>query len=74
MTIIYRFTSPEWLSVLRRYIPMGEGQNNTDEVFRGILNLRVGEALLFAPSALLYRTDGRAPERLGSDFLAPKKP
>ena len=69
MTIIHRFTSPEWFSVLRRHISMTEDQKNSDALFRRILRLRVGEALLFAPSALLYRTDEGAPERLGSDPL-----
>ena len=69
MTIIHRFTSPEWFGVLRRHISMGEDQKNPEELFRRILHLRVGEALLFAPSALLYRTDEGAPERLGSDPL-----
>ncbi len=51
---------------------MEEGQNNADEVFRRILNLRVGEAFLFAPPALLCRKDRIAPERLGSDLLQMK--
>ncbi len=72
MTMVHRFTSPEWFGVLRRHISTGEEQKNPDELFRRILNLRVGEALLFAPSALLYCADGRTPERLGSDLLQMK--
>ena len=66
-TVIHRFTSPEWFSVLRRHISMEE--QNSPELFRRILNLRVGEALLFAPSTLLCRKHGRTPERLGTDLL-----
>lgn len=72
MTMVHRFTSPEWFGVLRRHISTGEEQKNPDELFRRILNLGVGEALLFAPSALLYRTDGITPETLGSDLLQVK--
>ena len=72
MTIIHRFTSPEWFGVLRRHISLGDEQKDSDELFRRILHLRVGEALLFAPSALLYRTDEGPPERLGSDPLQMK--
>ena len=69
MTMIHRFTSPEWFGVLRRHISTGEEQKDSDELFRRILKLRVGEALMFAPSALLYRSDESSPERLGSDLL-----
>lgn len=72
MTIVHRFTSPEWFEVLRRHISTGEGQKNPEKLFQRILNLRVGEALFFAPSALLYRMDERKPERLGSDILQMK--
>ena len=60
------------LGVLRRHISAGEEQKNPDELFRRILNLGVGEALLFAPSALLYRTDEITPETLGLDLLQVK--
>ena len=66
-TVIHRFTSPEWFGVLRRHISMEEEEN--PELFRRILNLRVGEAFLFAPSTLLCRSDARKLERLGPDLL-----
>ena len=69
MTVVHRFTSPEWFSVLRKHISMSEEKNRSEELFKRILNLRVGEALLFAPSALLRRADEGSPERLGSDLL-----
>lgn len=47
MTMVHRFTNPEWFGVLRRHISTGEEQKNPDELFRRILKLRVGEALLF---------------------------
>lgn len=72
MSMVHRFTSPEWFGVLRRHISAGEEQKNPDELVRRILNLGVGEALLFAPSAVLYRTDWIMPEMLGSDLLQAK--
>ena len=69
MTMVHRFTSPEWFSVLRRHIFTGEDQKDADGLLRRISNLGVGQALLFAPSTLLYREDGNTPETLGSDLL-----
>ena len=68
-TMVHRFTSPEWFGVLPRHISAGEEQKNPDELYRRILNLGVGEALLFAPSALLYRMNGIMLETLGLDLL-----
>ena len=42
---------------------MEERKNTTKKLFKRILNLRIGEALLFAPSALLGRADGELPEK-----------
>lgn len=69
MTMVHRFTSPEWFSVLRRHIFTGEEQKDADGLLRRISNLGVGQALLFAPSTLLYGADGTALETLGSDLL-----
>lgn len=69
MTMVHRFTSPEWFSVLRRHILTGEEQKDADGLLRRISNLGVGQALLFAPSTLLSRADGSTPETLGSDLL-----
>ena len=69
MTMVHRFTTPEWFGVLPRHISAGEEQKNPGELFRRILNLGVGEALLVGPSALLYRMDRIMLETLGLDFL-----
>ncbi|KAI1002558.1 hypothetical protein K3495_g5648 [Podosphaera aphanis] len=68
ITIVHRFTSPEWLRCLRQHIAAldsdksesGYGilelssQNySSREVFAEIVKLGVGEALLFAPSAVV---------------------
>ena len=69
VTVVHRFTSPEWFAVLRRHISVEGEKRNPDEIFRQILKLRVGEALIFAPSTILRRRYGGEPERLGSSLL-----
>ncbi len=58
MTIVHRFTSPEWLSTLKGHLAgasMAGGNNGADlhQLFKEIVNLNVGESLLFSPSAML---------------------
>ncbi|MCJ1353992.1 MAG: hypothetical protein MMC33_003979 [Icmadophila ericetorum] len=57
MVVIHRFTSPDWFHVLKRHIPILVNQetNNTEalELFRDILSLKTGQALCFAPSAVM---------------------
>jgi hypothetical protein len=60
ITVIYRFSSLEWLNVLRKHISIISEQgatNGLDELFEGILNLRTGEAMVFAPSAVIQRRE-----------------
>ncbi|KAF7944210.1 hypothetical protein EAE96_010612 [Botrytis aclada] len=62
MTIVHRFSSPEWLKCLRSHVAAlhNSGSNSQDDesmrrnVFKEIVTLRVGEALLFAPEAMIY--------------------
>ncbi|TGO73325.1 hypothetical protein BELL_0370g00010 [Botrytis elliptica] len=63
MTIVHRFSSPEWLKCLRSHVAAlhNSGSNSQDDestrrdVFKEIVTLRVGEALLFAPEAMIYK-------------------
>lgn len=82
VTIVHRFTSPEWLRALQKHLAgvsevsdtaqatngngVGLGRDHTRRLFAQIVQLRVGEALLFAPSAIL-RPDGEAPVAKLSD-------
>lgn len=62
VTIVHRFTSPEWLRALQKHLAGVSEDSGTDRaqgLFAQIVQLRVGEALLFAPSAIL-RPDGNA--------------
>ncbi len=58
MTIVHRFTSPHWLEALKTHlagISNGDGSSERDvkEIFKTIVNLEAGQALLFSPSAIL---------------------
>ena len=90
VTIVHRFTSPEWLKTLEGHLAGaasklllrtddtegGEQQISiATKVFREIIKLRVGEALLFSPSAVIGVDEGAgktradALQRLGAGFL-----
>lgn len=84
VTIVHRFTSPEWLRALNKHLAVNSqtqsGNDGTmDEstsLFHRIVRLRVGEALLFAPSAIVGTTtqeNGKvAYDLLGVGFLPVK--
>lgn len=77
-TIIHRFSSPEWFSVLRRHVSIMDDEGNggsSTQLFKKIISLRVGEALVFAPSAIVSgcaKVEDSAPVKLGSGFLKVK--
>ena len=58
MTIVHRFTSPEWLKALQSHLAGvslvdEESKRDIRELFKTIVNLRAGQALLFSPTAML---------------------
>ncbi|PBP25262.1 hypothetical protein BUE80_DR003671 [Diplocarpon rosae] len=53
ITIVHRFTSPDWLNCLRLHLAALKNDKGVKTVFSQIIRLRVGEALLFAPSAII---------------------
>ena len=57
ITIIHRFSSPEWFRILKRHISISSNSctndPGTENLFYKILNLRTGEALVFAPTAVV---------------------
>lgn len=76
-TIVHRFTSPAWLRTLKSHlaalshedIPADSDSDKKlkiHEIFKDIVNLRVGEALLFSPSAI---TEARETEGGGEDMI-----
>ncbi|KAI4784974.1 hypothetical protein E4T52_00015 [Aureobasidium sp. EXF-3400] len=76
MTFVHRFTSPDWLSTLRGHLAgasdlviksQGEGESKklgAASLFEKIIELDVGESLLFAPSAVLEEKEGKV-KKLG---------
>ncbi|KAL3481339.1 hypothetical protein BJX99DRAFT_218823 [Aspergillus californicus] len=62
ITIIHRFTSPQWYSAIRMHLPIERGSRDNDSSIPDglyqIASLRTGEALVFAPSAHLLDGDG----------------
>ncbi|KAH0421639.1 hypothetical protein CcaCcLH18_13318 [Colletotrichum camelliae] len=60
ITIVHRFTSPDWLRALRRHLAneddlLADGASPIT-LFPRILALRTGQGLVFAPSALIGRS------------------
>lgn len=72
ITFIHRFSSPEWLDVLQRHILVldEEGERgNKVALLRDIMRLKTGEALVFAPSAILGANDEVEGRIIGADTL-----
>ena len=77
VTIVHRFTSPEWFRVLRDHLagvstlnePGVAEKRDVRSVFAEIVELEPGEALIFSPSAMLELVKGKAPRKLGLDWL-----
>lgn len=67
-TIIHRFSSPEWFNTLRKHLSIvNSGGKEAADLFIKINSLRLGEALVFAPSAILtVSTDESAPGSSGN--------
>ncbi|TVY44545.1 hypothetical protein LOCC1_G003349 [Lachnellula occidentalis] len=89
VTIVHRFTSPQWLKTLEghlagaasKLLTKPENGEDTDDkssvaqgLFNSIVNLRVGEALLFSPSAVIDleqigETGKKQLKRLGAAYV-----
>lgn len=72
ITVIHRFSSPEWLDVLQRHMLVldkdGERGNKVG-LLRDIMRLKTGEALVFAPSAILGANSEAEGRIIGADTL-----
>ncbi len=89
VTIVHRFTSPQWLRSLEAHLaPAASGlisgaveTNGKDKsvgsdalgvaqkIFLDIVNLRTGEALLFAPNGAMTIDSENRSQRLGFSYL-----
>nr|ANM86687.1 hypothetical protein [Cladonia uncialis subsp. uncialis]AUW30873.1 hypothetical protein [Cladonia uncialis subsp. uncialis] len=69
MTIVHRFTSPSWLTVLKSHLAglsiEGEtSKRDIADVFKQIVKLEAGQALLFSPSGMTGVDPKSEPNRL----------
>ncbi len=58
VTIVHRFLSPAWFETLKKHLAgarttSSDGLSTVSDIFRTIVGLQTGEALLFSPTALL---------------------
>lgn len=51
ITVIHRFSSPEWFSAIKRHIPVDV--KDREDIMRTIESLKTGTALVYAPNAVL---------------------
>lgn len=69
VSIIHRFTSPAWFTSIRNHLGAASKltlpTSEYDTMFTRIMNLGVGESLVFAPSAFLCLTETGAIGKLG---------
>lgn len=52
VTVIHRFTSPAWYAALKKHINV---LHESNDLMQQIENLQTGEALIYAPNAVLGR-------------------
>lgn len=77
VTIVHRFTSPQWFRTLREHLAGvstaeelgGVTKRDARSIFAEIVELEPGEALMFCPSAVLDWVEDEAPRKLGMEWL-----
>ncbi|PMD48818.1 hypothetical protein L207DRAFT_627500 [Hyaloscypha variabilis F] len=72
ITVMHRFSSPEWLDVLQRHILVSDKEGDRDNkvgLLREIMRLRTGEALVFAPSSVFGASDDAGRRSISADVL-----
>lgn len=79
MTIVHRFTSPEWLKALSAHLAAASGagmeeesaKRNLQRILKRIVTLEAGQALLFSPSAMLTPENGEGLQmrKLGLQYV-----
>lgn len=55
VTVVHRFSSPEWFSAIKRHIPITP--ENCDNLMRRIESLTTGTAIIYSPNAVLGRDE-----------------
>jgi hypothetical protein len=71
ITVIHRFSSPEWFAAIKRHIPIDV--KDRDDLMRMIEGLKTGTALVYAPNAVLGWKDsageGSKDKNIGKNAL-----
>ena len=74
VTVVHFFKSPDWFDTIKKHLSGASDNTNSKEeqhdVFKQILNLQVGESLVFAPSSFLCYEDSA--QKLGSNIMKMK--
>ena len=75
ISIVHRFSSPTWFTTIKGHLGgasvLLEDKQQQAAMFEQIVNLQVGESLVFAPSSYLCMKHGKA-EKLGSGMMKMK--
>lgn len=79
MTIVHRFTSPSWLAAIQTHLAGVSSEGNASKrgvanIFKQIVELEAGQALVFSPSAMVGMEDGAnhrslSMQKLGTRYL-----
>ena len=72
ITVIHRFTSPDWFRALKTHISISSSSTEGEDekyLFRKIINLRTGEALIYAPTAVLGKDLSGKPTKATEELL-----
>jgi len=67
VTMVHRFTSPAWFAVLKEHIAAMKGKDD-QKMFEEIVRLKVGESLLFCPTAATGIKDDEILS-MGTDYV-----
>ena len=74
-TIVHRFTSPAWFGAIKNHLGGASGmvasQEKQEETFNRIVDLDVGESLVFSPASFVC-LEGGVPRKLGSNIMKMK--
>jgi DNA helicase HerA-like ATPase len=55
VTVIHRFSSPEWFAAIKRHIPMKPEEQH--EIMTAIEGLKTGTALVYSPASVIGKDD-----------------
>lgn len=76
VSIVHRFTSPAWFAAVQNHLSaaakVGRSATEQQKTFSDIMNLELGESLVFAPSAFLCLGESGAGIKLGDKTIKMK--